>query len=99
MMGRDDIDVGVGGDGGILENGTILPNVGGYLPIIDQVCVCHTRFLLSTLQLLSSLTFDFKQGNGTAGPCRYRQAIPPGSRLKIDTNNGLRRSFLPQVCI
>ncbi|KAM0029747.1 putative ribonucleoside hydrolase [Helianthus debilis subsp. tardiflorus] len=37
MMGRDDIDVGVGGDGGILENGTTQPNVGGYLPIIDQV--------------------------------------------------------------
>jgi hypothetical protein len=39
MMGRDDIAVGVGGDGGILPNGTILPNVGGYLPIIDQVTV------------------------------------------------------------
>ena len=37
MMGRDDIPVGVGGEGGILPNGTILPNVGGYLPIIDQV--------------------------------------------------------------
>lgn len=37
MMGRDDIAVGVGGEGGILENGTILPNVGGYLPVIDQV--------------------------------------------------------------
>ena len=37
MMGRDDIAVGVGGDGGILEDGTILPNVGGYIPIIDQV--------------------------------------------------------------
>jgi len=37
MMGRDDIDVGVGGEGGILPNGTILPNVGGYLPIIEQV--------------------------------------------------------------
>jgi hypothetical protein len=37
MMGRDDIAVGVGGEGGILPNGTILPNVGGYLPIIDQV--------------------------------------------------------------
>lgn len=37
MMGRDDIAVGVGGEGGISENGTILPNVGGYLPIIDQV--------------------------------------------------------------
>jgi len=38
MMGRDDVAVGVGGDGGILPNGTILPNVGGYLPIIEQVC-------------------------------------------------------------
>eukprot|EP00268_Persea_americana_P016416 TRINITY_DN17783_c0_g1_i6.p1 TRINITY_DN17783_c0_g1~~TRINITY_DN17783_c0_g1_i6.p1 ORF type:complete len:889 (+),score=153.08 TRINITY_DN17783_c0_g1_i6:229-2895(+) len=36
MMDRDDIPVGVGGEGGILPNGTILPNVGGYLPIIDQ---------------------------------------------------------------
>ncbi|XP_052479987.1 nucleoside hydrolase 3 isoform X3 [Gossypium raimondii] len=36
MMGRDDIPVGVGGEGGILPNGTILPNVGGYQPIIDQ---------------------------------------------------------------
>jgi hypothetical protein len=33
MMGRDDIAVGVGGDSGILEDGTILPNVGGYLPV------------------------------------------------------------------
>ncbi|CAI9284950.1 unnamed protein product [Lactuca saligna] len=73
MMGRDDIAVGVGGEGGISENGTILPNVGGYLPIIDQ-------------------------GQGTAGPCRYRQAIPIGlgGRLDIDANFGLRRSFLPQ---
>ncbi|KAE9602140.1 hypothetical protein Lal_00049843 [Lupinus albus] len=36
MMGRDDIAVGIGGEGGILQNGTILPNVGGYLPIIEQ---------------------------------------------------------------
>ncbi|KAJ9182000.1 hypothetical protein P3X46_006038 [Hevea brasiliensis] len=36
MMDRDDIPVGVGGEGGILEDGTILPNVGGYLPIIEQ---------------------------------------------------------------
>jgi hypothetical protein len=41
MMGRDDIAVGVGGEGGILPNGTILPNVGGYLPIIDQVCTIY----------------------------------------------------------
>lgn len=37
MMGRDDIAVGVGGEGGILDDGTIQPNVGGYLSIIDQV--------------------------------------------------------------
>ena len=46
MMGRDDIAVGVGGDGGILEDGTILPNVGGYLPIIEQVwilCITHQK--------------------------------------------------------
>ncbi|XP_040379822.1 uncharacterized protein LOC102700802 isoform X1 [Oryza brachyantha] len=36
MMGRDDILVGVGGDGGISVHGTIHPNVGGYLPLIDQ---------------------------------------------------------------
>ncbi|CAJ2634442.1 unnamed protein product [Trifolium pratense] len=36
MMGRDDIAVGVGGEGGIFPNSTILPNVGGYLPIIEQ---------------------------------------------------------------
>ncbi|XP_070042242.1 nucleoside hydrolase 3-like isoform X2 [Nicotiana tomentosiformis] len=73
MMGRDDIAVGVGGEGGILPNGTILPNVGGYLPMIDQ-------------------------GDGTAGYCRYRQAIPvgPGGRLDIDSNFGFRKSFLPQ---
>lgn len=37
MMGRDDVVVGVGGEGGILPDSTILPNVGGYLPMIDQV--------------------------------------------------------------
>lgn len=36
MMDRDDIVVGLGGEGGILPNGTILPDVGGYLPIIEQ---------------------------------------------------------------
>ncbi|CAL4893511.1 unnamed protein product [Urochloa decumbens] len=36
MMSRDDILVGVGGDGGISDSGTIYPNVGGYLPLIDQ---------------------------------------------------------------
>ncbi|KAL5983992.1 Nucleoside hydrolase 3 [Asimina triloba] len=36
MMDRDDIPVGVGGEGGISDNGTIHPNVGGYLPLIEQ---------------------------------------------------------------
>ncbi|XXG83359.1 hypothetical protein AAC387_Pa10g1135 [Persea americana] len=36
MMDRDDIPVGIGGEGGILSDGTILRNVGGYLPIIEQ---------------------------------------------------------------
>ncbi|KAL6910010.1 hypothetical protein ACP4OV_001268 [Aristida adscensionis] len=36
MMGRDDIIVGVGGDGGISDSGIIYPNVGGFLPLIDQ---------------------------------------------------------------
>ncbi|KAM2963955.1 hypothetical protein FF2_021805 [Malus domestica] len=63
MMGRDDVRVGVGGEGGIKEDGTILPN-----------------------------------RTTTAGGCRYRQAIPVGAggRLDIDSNFGLRKSFLPQ---
>ncbi|KMS98848.1 hypothetical protein BVRB_3g068280 isoform A [Beta vulgaris subsp. vulgaris] len=36
MMGRDDIPVGVGGEGGISRDGDISPDVGGYLPIIEQ---------------------------------------------------------------
>jgi hypothetical protein len=37
MMGRDDLSVGMGGEGGIKEDGHILPDVGGYLPIVEQV--------------------------------------------------------------
>ncbi|CAM8979495.1 unnamed protein product [Rhodiola kirilowii] len=36
MMDRDDIAVGVGGEGGIHEDGKIMHNVGGYLPLIEQ---------------------------------------------------------------
>ncbi|KAG9136168.1 hypothetical protein Leryth_003774 [Lithospermum erythrorhizon] len=73
MMDRDDVAVGVGGEGGITKDGTIMPDVGGYLPLIEQ---------------------DI----GTSGYCRYRQAIPvgQGGRLDIDSNFGLRKSFLPQ---
>lgn len=52
MMGRDDIAVGVGGEGGILDDGTIQPNVGGYISIIDQVRIhffrCSKTFPLFT---------------------------------------------------
>lgn len=37
MMDRDDIPVGVGGDGAISQDGTIFPDVGGFLPLIEQV--------------------------------------------------------------
>lgn len=46
MMGRDDISVGVGGEDGILDDGTILPNVGGYLPIIEQVINTYLTLIL-----------------------------------------------------
>ncbi|KQK06290.1 uncharacterized protein LOC100842948 isoform X2 [Brachypodium distachyon] len=36
MMGRDDIAVGVGGEGGISDDGRMYPDIGGYFPIIDQ---------------------------------------------------------------
>ena len=42
MMGRDDIVARMGSEGGILPDGTILPNVGGYLSIIEQVCVAFS---------------------------------------------------------
>ncbi|GJY26590.1 hypothetical protein Tco_0401316, partial [Tanacetum coccineum] len=37
MMGRDDVAVGVGGEGGILEDGSIQPNVGGYISLTREV--------------------------------------------------------------
>uniref|UniRef100_M0ZZP6 Inosine-uridine preferring nucleoside hydrolase n=1 Tax=Solanum tuberosum TaxID=4113 RepID=M0ZZP6_SOLTU len=89
MMGCNDIAVGVGGEGGILPNGTIMPDVGGYLPIIDQV----NKFFAFKLPFDTIL-----QGDGTAGYCRYRQTVPVGhgGRLDIDSNYGFRKSFLPQ---
>lgn len=53
MMGRDDIPVGVGGDGGISDSGTIYPNVGGYLPLIDQV---------PSFILVSTVTMQCREG-------------------------------------
>ena len=53
MMGRDDIPVSVGGDGGISDSGTIYPNVGGYLPLIDQV---------PSFILVSTVTMHCREG-------------------------------------
>lgn len=64
MMSRDDIAVGVGGEGGILEDGTILPDVGGYLPIIEQVQTKILLFILYICQLyvtksgMNNATYD-----------------------------------------
>ncbi|RWV88849.1 hypothetical protein GW17_00049034 [Ensete ventricosum] len=55
MMNRDDIPVGVGGDGGILDDGTILPHVGGYLPLIEQVSI--STGLVQCFLITSSLSF------------------------------------------
>ncbi|KAJ0238591.1 Inosine/uridine-preferring nucleoside hydrolase domain-containing protein [Hirschfeldia incana] len=87
MMGRDDIAVGVGGEGGILDDGTILPDVGGYLPIIDQF---FFYLSVSNIQLVMGMT--------TAGGCRYRHTVPKGRKglLDMDSNYGFRKYFLPQ---
>lgn len=98
MMNRDDVAVGVGGDGGISDDGSIIfPDVGGFLPLIEQV---HSFIPFDSPFIRSQIkhSFNRSQGMSTVGDCRYRQAIPVGSRgrLDIDTNYGLRRAFLPQ---
>ncbi|XP_012482059.1 nucleoside hydrolase 3 [Gossypium raimondii] len=76
MMGRDDIAVGVGGEGGILEDGTILPNVGGYLPIIEQGMTtaggCRYRQAIP-VGLRGRLDFDTNYGI-------RKSFLPQGSR-------------------
>ncbi|CAI9118675.1 OLC1v1020272C3 [Oldenlandia corymbosa var. corymbosa] len=78
MMGRDDIAVGVGGEGGILEDGTIHPNVGGYLPIIDQgidtagYCRYRQAIPLGSGGILSKDTnYGFRKGFLPQGKRRY----------------------------
>ncbi|XP_073302484.1 nucleoside hydrolase 4-like isoform X6 [Primulina huaijiensis] len=61
MMGRDDISVGVGGEGSILEDGTILPNVGGYHPIIEQSYFMWDSFLSG---VATSIMLNHKNHNG-----------------------------------
>jgi len=59
MMDRDDIPVGMGGDGGILHDGTIHPNVGGFLPLIEQVEKKLIFFNIRLFGLILSLCVVF----------------------------------------
>ncbi|KAL6581838.1 hypothetical protein OROMI_005852 [Orobanche minor] len=93
MMGRDDIAVGVGGEGGILEDGTINSDVGGYLPIIEQSKGTSGYCRYSQVIPLGSggkLNIDTKygfrksilpQGNRTYSPMRQ----PTTQQVMIDT--------------
>uniref|UniRef100_K3YD25 Inosine/uridine-preferring nucleoside hydrolase domain-containing protein n=1 Tax=Setaria italica TaxID=4555 RepID=K3YD25_SETIT len=90
MMGRDDIAVGVGGDGGISGAGDIRPNVGGYLPLIDQGMStaggCRYRQAIPP-GLGGRLDIDtnsgVRRGFLPQGPRGYRQ--PTAQRVMADT--------------
>ncbi|KAM3265745.1 putative protein isoform X1 [Capsicum annuum] len=93
MMGRDDVVVGVGGEGGILPDSTILPNVGGYLPMIDQGNVtagyCRYRQAIPVghggrLDVNSNYGFRksfLPQGKRTYSPLRQ----PTAQKVMIET--------------
>ncbi|KAG0489804.1 hypothetical protein HPP92_006667 [Vanilla planifolia] len=93
MMGRDDIMVGVGGDGGISHEGTIHPNVGGYLPLIEQglstVGYCRYRQAIP-IGLSGRLHADSNYGiRKNFLPQGYRKYIPvsqpTAQQVMIDT--------------
>ncbi|CAN6337636.1 unnamed protein product [Urochloa humidicola] len=93
MMGRDDIPVGVGGDGGISESGTIYPNVGGYLPLIDQAMTtaggCRYRQAIPLEgggRLDVDTNFGIRRGFLPQGHRRYTPLQQPtAQRVMIDT--------------
>ncbi|XP_024525453.1 uncharacterized protein LOC112344613 [Selaginella moellendorffii] len=79
-MGRDDIAIGVGGEGGITQDGTIQPNVGGYVPIIDQMLYtcgsCRYRQAIPPGRGAGSLDVDTHYGLRS-------QFLPQGERHYI----------------
>ncbi|KAK9137078.1 hypothetical protein Sjap_007672 [Stephania japonica] len=93
MMDREDVAVGVGGEGGILPNGTILPNVGGYLPIIEQGIStaggCRYRqFIPVGLggRLDIDTNFGLRRGFLPQGPRAYSPfQQPTAQQVMIDT--------------
>ncbi|CAL4893510.1 unnamed protein product [Urochloa decumbens] len=93
MMSRDDILVGVGGDGGISDSGTIYPNVGGYLPLIDQgmttVGGCRYRQAIPLEgggRLDKDTNFGIRRGFLPQGDRRYIPLQQPtAQQVMIDT--------------
>lgn len=59
MMDRDDISVGVGGEGGISNDSKIHPDVGGYLPLIDQVSELFFASFEICLHVIFFYPFNF----------------------------------------
>ncbi|KAJ6430681.1 hypothetical protein OIU84_021967 [Salix udensis] len=76
MMGRDDVAVGMGGEGGIAEDGHIFPDVGGFLPLAEQGNTtaggCRYRQAIP-VGLRGRLDFDSNYG-------LRRAFLPQGSR-------------------
>ncbi|KAG2627626.1 hypothetical protein PVAP13_3KG129160 [Panicum virgatum] len=93
MMGRDDILVGVGGDGGISDSGTIYSNVGGYLPMIDQgmttVGGCRYRQAIPLEgggRLDKDTNFGIRRGFLPQGDRRYTPVQQPTTQqVMVDT--------------
>ncbi|CAN6351053.1 unnamed protein product [Urochloa humidicola] len=93
MMGRNDILVGVGGDGGISDSGIIYPNVGGYLPLIDQgmttVGGCRYRQAIPLEgggRLDKDTNFGIRRGFLPQGDRRYIPLQQPtAQQVMIDT--------------
>uniref|UniRef100_A0ACD5U396 Uncharacterized protein n=1 Tax=Avena sativa TaxID=4498 RepID=A0ACD5U396_AVESA len=76
MMGRDDVAVGVGGEGGISDDGRIDPDVGGYFAIMEQemstVGGCRYR---QTIPQGSGGRLDINANYGVR-----REILPQGNR-------------------
>lgn len=59
VMDCGDISVDMAGDGGILHDGTILPHVGGYLPLIEQAYEKSFSLLCFCLLLMYTVCVSY----------------------------------------
>ncbi|XP_020580617.1 uncharacterized protein LOC110024767 [Phalaenopsis equestris] len=93
MMDRDDVSVGVGGDGGVSDEGTILSNVGGFLPLIEQglttVGYCRYRQAIPIGvggRLHSDTNFGIRRSFLPQGDRKYNPLTQPtAQQVIIDT--------------